>query len=143
MSSELEPYESDATLEEFAEFQAYPAEVRQAALEFARYLAQGGEVTQQEHHLDAEPQFILIGVQQHGRSLLFASTQVKTTKFARRVTGIDQVGAARIPRMSILVGAELGSFEQYIGDDYRQLLQTLLSEWDRKVMAQQRQLPSG
>lgn len=133
------------------EFWSYPLEVRQAALEYARGLQQPSREEQPE--LDGEPQFILVGVQQHGRSVLFASTDVKATRFARRPGGVDRVQVApgifaRLQRTSILVGAELRTFEQHIGSDYYQALQTLLCDWERKKNVRQRaehraQLPPG
>lgn len=145
---ELVPYDqTPAEIE--AEFASYPEDVRLAAVEYARGLVRTGEVVPQEVELDAEPQFILIGTQQHGRSLLFVSTAVRATRFARRVEGVDRVqtgvGYARIPRMSILAAAELTSFEQIYGGDCREALQTLLREWDRKAASQRRHpaLPSS
>lgn len=129
---------------------SYPLDIREAALEYARGLQQApGEP---EPELEGSPQFILIGTEQQGRAVLFASTDVVTTRFARKQTGVDrvQVGQlmARLPRMSILVGAELRSFEQHIGSDYYQALATLLADWERKKNVRQRaesraQLPPG
>jgi len=126
--------------EQEEEFLSYSPEVRQAALEYARGLlvVPSGP----EPDLDGEPQFILVGVQQHGRAILFASTDVKTTKFARQMVGVDMVrvggATARVPRLAIYVGAELRSFEQYVGADYREGLVTLLGEWERKRGVRQR-----
>jgi hypothetical protein len=134
----IEPWEqSPAEME--TEFAALPDEVKLAALEYARG-AQERPVAEEQADMDSEPQFILVGAQQHGQSILFASTSVKATKFARRVEGVDRVEIApgrfaRLPRMAILVAAQLYSFEQIVGGDYREGLQTLLSEWDRKARA--------
>lgn len=130
------------------EFRDLPAEVRQAALEYARGL--------QLERPEPEPlpdegdvKFILVGVQQHGRAILFASSDVTEAKFARQFGGIDRVEirpggpVARIPRMTVIVGAKMDGFEQYIGDDYRDAVRTMLTEWERKAAAARRQLEAG
>lgn len=150
MSDELEPSLADQvarTDEDLAEFGSMPPDVRQAALEYARGLHHAGGVVQ-EGMPEGEPQFILVGVVQNGQHIIFASTQVKTTRFGRRVAGVDRVEVAsgrfaRIPRIVAVVGAEMGEFEQYLAQDYRHGLQSLLTEWDRKAMMRQRGLPPG
>jgi hypothetical protein len=136
MSGELEPYDqSPAEME--TEFASYPEEVRRAALEYARGLMLGP--AQAEPLPEGEDvQFVLVGVRQAGRALLFASSAVTETRFARQVDGFDRVPirpggtVARIPRITAIVGAKMTSFEQIVGDDYREALATLLAEWDRK-----------
>ncbi len=136
MAGELEPYvQSPAEME--TEFGSYPEGVRQAALEYARGLALG--------RVQAEPlpggedvQFILVGVQQAGRAILFASSSVTEAKFARQMDGFDRVPirpggpVARVPRITAIVGAKMTSFDQIVGADYREALASLIREWDRK-----------
>lgn len=135
----IEPWEqSPAEME--TEFASLSDEVKLAALEYARGCQERPVPQDEELQLDADPEFIMVGVRQHGSHIVFASSSVKATKFGRRVSGVDRVEVrpgvfARIPRISILVGAELYSFDQILGDDYRQALRTLLSEWDRKARA--------
>ncbi len=143
MSGELEPYDqSPAEME--TEFGSYPEEIRQAALEYARGLCLAA---QDEPLPDGEEaQFILVGVQQGGRAILFASSSVTEAKFARRMDGFDRVPIrpggpdARIPRFSIAVGARMTEFEQIVGDDYASALATLLSEWRRRSAAVRREI---
>lgn len=130
------------------EFRDLPAEIRQAALEYARGLQL--DRPEPEPLPDAgDVKFILVGVQQHGRAILFASSDVAEAKFARQYGGIDRVEicpggpVARIPRMVAIVGAKIGVFEQYIGDDYRDALRTMLGEWERKAAARRRMLEAG
>jgi hypothetical protein len=143
MSGELEPY--DQSLAEMeTEFASYPGEVRQAALEHARGLQLARD--------EAEPlpdgddvQFVLVGVQQAGRAILFASSAVTEANFARQTDGFDRVPicpggpVARVPRISAIVGAKMTSFEQIVGDDYRDALASLIREWDRKTAAARRE----
>lgn len=156
MSGDLERYENaaramGANLEALQqargqedEFRALPAEVRQAALEYARGL--------QLDRPEPEPlpegedvQFILVGVRQAGRALLFASSSVTETRFARQADGFDRVAIrpggpyARVPRVVAIVGAKMTSFEQIVGDDYRDALASLIAEWDRKKAAARRE----
>jgi hypothetical protein len=144
---ELERYEqSPAELE--TEFGSYPEEIRRAALEYARGLVrQDLSPSRQEVPGDEEVQFILVGVEQAGRALLFASTSVTETKFARWTDGFDRVQirpggpVARVPRMFAIVGAKMTSFEQIVGDDYREALASLVREWDRKQRRSSRACP--
>jgi hypothetical protein len=137
----IQPWEpSPAEMD--TEFRGLPYEVKLAALEYARACAEGTVVRQQEAEVEGDPEFIIVGVRQHGSHILFASTAIKATKFARHVSGVDRVEIrpgvfARIPRISVLVGAELHSFEQYVGAGYREVLRTLLGEWDRKALARE------
>jgi hypothetical protein len=145
VAGELERWEqSPAEME--TEFGAYPEEIRQAALEYARGLRL--ERQEPEPLPDGEDvKFILVGVQQAGRAILFASSQVTETRFARQVDGVDRVPicpgenapCARIPRLTAIVGAKMTSFEQHIGDDYASALATMLSEWERRRAASRRQ----
>jgi len=148
----LERYaQSQAELE--IEFGSYPEEIRRAALEYARGLAhQELSPGWQEVPGDEVPQFILVGVEQRGQAVLFASTSVTEAKFARRMDGFDRVPirpggpVARVPRITAIVGAKMTSFEQIVGDDYREALTSLVREWDRKSAAareERRQLGPG
>jgi hypothetical protein len=150
MSGELEPYDqSPAEME--TEFGSYPEEVRRAALEYARGLALGP--SRPEPLPEGEDvQFVLVGVRQQGRAILFASSSVTEAKFARQVDGFDRVEirpggpVARVPRMTAIVGAKMTSFEQIVGADYREALASMLAEWQRRQQAaerHQRELPGG
>jgi hypothetical protein len=119
------------------EFGSYPEAVRQAALEYARGLALGP--VRPEPLPDAENvQFVLVGVRQAGRAILFASSSVTEAKFARQADGFDRVQirpggpVARVPRLTAIVGAKMTSFEQIVGEDYREALASLLDDWRRK-----------
>jgi hypothetical protein len=145
VSGELEPYgQSPAEME--TEFGSYPEEVRQAALEYARGLALGR--AQADSLPEAgDVQFILVGVRQAGRAIVFASSAVTEAKFARQMDGFDRVPirpgpnapVARVPRITAIVGAKMTSFEQIAGADYREALASLISEWDRKKEAARRE----
>lgn len=148
MSGELERVRASVQKrnEQMTEFVGLPEELREAALEYARGLELA--VGQSDPPPDSEDvQFVLVGVEQAGRAVLFASTSVTEAKFARRMDGVDRVEirpggpVARIPRMSILVGARMTSFEQYVGDDYASALATLQAEWQRKQRRSSRVCP--
>jgi hypothetical protein len=153
VAGDLERYDGDMTVGELEEFRDLPEEVRRAALEYAR----GLQIDRPEPEPlpdEGDVKFILVGVQQHGRAILFASSQVTETRFARQVDGVDRVPitadpkgpCARVPRLTAIVGAKMAGFEQYIGDDYRDALRTMLTEWERKKAAaerRQRELPGG
>lgn len=137
MSGELEPYDqSSAEME--TEFGSYPEEVRRAALEYARGFQMDVRDAPPPDAEGEDVQFVLVGVQQGGRSILFASTAVTEARFARQMDGFDRVPirpggpVARVSRVTAIVGAKMTSFEQIVGDDYREALATLLGEWERK-----------
>jgi hypothetical protein len=144
MAGELEPYEQSPAAAMEMEFASYPGEVRQAALEYARGLVLGR--AQDEPLPDGEDvQFVLVGVHQHGRAVLFASSAVTETRFARQLDGFDRVEirpggpVARVPRFTAIVGAKMTSFDQIVGADYREALASLIREWDRKKAAAREQ----
>ena len=68
-------------------------------------------------------------------------------RFARRMDGFDRVPirpggpVARVPRITAIVGAKMTSFEQIVGDDYREALASLISEWDRRSRRSSRVCP--
>lgn len=87
---------------------------------------------------DDEPEFIMVGVRRPGGVILFVSRDVTETRFARRTVGHDVVevpGARRpafIPRVEIVVGAKMTSFEQVLGDSYLDALKTLARWWEQE-----------
>jgi hypothetical protein len=143
MAGDLEPLEPGEA--QLAEFWALPQEVRQAALEYARGLQLEREEPEPLPEED-RVQFVLVGVEQGGRAILFASSAVTEAKFARRQEGFDRIPitanpegpVARVPRTGIYVAAKMTSFEQIIGDDYRDALRTMLAEWKRRAEAAER-----
>ena len=144
MSGDLEPLDPGPDEGQLAEFWGFPDEVRQAALEYARGLALGRAAP--EPLPDGEDvKFILVGVEQGGRAILFSSTSVIEAKFARQMDGFDRVEirpggpVARVPRLTAIVGAKMSSFEQHVGHDYREALATLLEDWKRKRDAAERE----
>lgn len=149
MSWDLEPVRAAVERRDgqMAEFVALPEEVREAALEYARGLMIGREPEPLPEGEDV--QFMLVGVEQGGRSILFFSSAVTEAKFARGVEGFDRVPirpggpVARVPRMTAVVGAKMTSFEQIVGADYRDALQTLLSEWNRRAAASEQRRGIG
>jgi hypothetical protein len=147
MAGDLERWEqSPAEME--TEFGSYPEEVRQAALEYARGLALAKDEPLPDPG-DEDVQFVLVGVRQAGRAILFASSSVTEAKFARKMDGFDRVPirpggpVARIPRWSILVGARMTGFEQIVADNFDSALATLVGERQRKARASRRELPGG
>lgn len=144
MAGELESSEqSPAEME--TEFGSYPEEIRRAALEYARGL-QLGQPEPEALPDEGDVQFVLVGVEQAGRAMLFASGSVTEAKFARRFDGLDHIPIgpngpiARVPRYLIYVAAQMRDFDQHVGDDYASALATMLADWQRRRQAQQQEI---
>lgn len=142
----IDPYDAwQAVLKQHeGEFAALPEEAREAALEYARGLGRQHEPEPlQEGDV---PEFIIVGLE--GRRL-FYSASVTTSRFLRRMTGVNRVPIAgrmaRLPQYAIMVGVEMRDFEQIIGDNYQDALRTLLEEQARKAATDRaiRELPPG
>jgi hypothetical protein len=135
VSSEMEP--SDQSPAEMETEFARHRRVRLAALEYARGLQPGVASVSPDTPGGEDVQFIIIGIQQDGRNLVFASSAVTEAKFARYADGFDHVEirrggpVARVPREVIVVGAKLSRFEQVIGESYGLALTELLGRWRR------------
>jgi len=94
----------------------------------------------QGYHLlgDDEPEFIMVGIRRPGGITLFVSKDVVEAKFLPRVVGHDAVEVKKgmrpaiLPRVEIVVGAKMTSFEQVLGDNYLEALKSLAGWWEQR-----------
>lgn len=84
-----------------------------------------------------DPEFIIVGIRRPGGVQLFVSSAVTNAKFARQVKGYDHIPispggpVAHVPRINVIVGVEMTSFEQVLADDYMAALYTITRSWER------------